>query len=242
NFPGLSPSPADLDALSAAIEQTHASWIVLAGSVPPGVSTEIYRELTRMAKSWGCKVALDASGEALRSSLDAPRDALPHLVKPNLAELEEWLGESLSSPTAILQAANNLLERGIEQVAVSMGGDGVLLVSRQGAVWATPPAIEVGSTVGAGDALVAGLVAASIRGLSQSESAILGTSFSLDALTHNGVYGLSEDPAKNWSGRIAVRPLVSVRGSPKVMAALPTPVWSQPAREVKKSISLAEPI
>lgn len=215
NFPGLAPSHDDLVRLSEVIRQSEATWIVLAGSTPPGVSAEIYRDLSREARSWGRRVALDASGEALRCALEAPRDALPHLIKPNLAELEEWAGSRLTTTSAIVDAANQLVERGVERVAVSLGSEGMILVSRHGAVRAVPPVIEVGSTVGAGDALVAGLVAASIADAAPTESAVLGTAFSVDALTATTGYGLSRQALEKWEGQIAVQSVPLVRGSPK---------------------------
>jgi 1-phosphofructokinase len=109
--------------------------------------------------------------------------ALPHLIKPNLHELGELLGEMPDGPDQIVLAARRLIEAGIDQVVVSLGGDGALLVSAAEAVRVRPPPIAVHSTVGAGDAMVAGLVSAQLRGLSLEETARLATAFSIHSLT-----------------------------------------------------------
>lgn len=214
NFPGLALGAGEMAVLKRELESTSASWVVLAGSIPPGVNADVYLSLTHQVKKRGCKVVLDASGQALQKSLDAHANDLPDLIKPNLAELEEWAGTRLETPEAVCEVAQGLVKRGIEQVAVSMGSQGALLVSCQGAVWATPPRIEVGSTVGAGDALVAGLVVGSLRGLSQEETLRLATAFSLGVLTQSQSYSVFEEAITHWRGRIEVRPMNRNRGSP----------------------------
>jgi len=128
----------------------------------------------------------DASGRAgvpPGEAQSAAPAALPHLIKPNLHELGELLGESPQTPVEIVRAARSLIAQGIEQVVVSMGAVGALLVSATEAVQVRPPTLEVGSTVGAGDAMVAGLVSAGLRGLSLVETAKIATAFSVYALT-----------------------------------------------------------
>ncbi|RYX82279.1 1-phosphofructokinase family hexose kinase, partial [bacterium] len=216
NFPGLKPSIFDLIKLEEELEKAHAKWVVLAGSIPPGVSASIYSDLTRKLKKQGCKVALDASGPGLKFALESGPDALPHLVKPNLAELEEWTGCELRSPEAILEAAQAIVAQGVEQVMVSMGSEGALLVSRDDAIGAIPPAIEVGSTVGAGDALVAGLIAAFTRGMSTSESVRLATAFSVDVLMRSDIYALSPETVATWSRQVSIYPVHSGKRSASI--------------------------
>ncbi len=73
NFPGAEPLPSDLAALRATIEQIDAEWFVIAGSLPPGVETTVYRDLTEALKARGRKVALDTSGETLNHAIEAAR-------------------------------------------------------------------------------------------------------------------------------------------------------------------------
>jgi 1-phosphofructokinase len=140
-------------------------------------------------KARGARVALDASGDALREAIEAG----PYIVKPNIAELEALLGKELAGTHAVIAAARALLAKGIELVAVSMGREGACFVTAAEAVIARPPDVEVGSTVGAGDAMVAGIVAAQIRGLPLEECARLASAFSLHVLTRAG----SDIPTKS---------------------------------------------
>lgn len=179
NFPGPSPAAADLAALRDRLEKIDAGWFVLAGSLPPGVSAGIYGELTAQLRARGAQVAIDTSGEPLALALDAG----PDLIKPNIHELEAMLGVTLADEAAVIEAARKLNARGIELVVVSMGRDGACYVTKDEAIVARPPAVEVRSTVGAGDAMVAGTVAGRLRGLSLGDSARMGTAFSLEALT-----------------------------------------------------------
>ena len=179
NFPGLTPTPAEIDQLLACLSElkTSCSWFMLAGSLPPGLPPEIYREMVSLLD--GCKVVVDTSGDALHQALEAQ----PTMIKPNLNELEELCGEALYAPGAVCQAARELAARfGIQLVAVSMGKDGAVLVDGDQAVWAIPPAVAVRTTVGAGDAMVAGIIAGKIQGLSLEGCARLGTAFAVHAL------------------------------------------------------------
>jgi len=178
NFPGAEPLPSDLTALRATIDQIDAEWFVIAGSLPPGLERTIYRDLTESLKARGRKVALDTSGETLNHAVEAR----PALIKPNIHELEALVGRSLSSRDAVVAAANELVARGIEMVVVSMGHEGACFVGAEGILFATPPEIDVRSTVGAGDAMVAGVVSAKLRGLALAETARLATAFSVRAI------------------------------------------------------------
>jgi 1-phosphofructokinase len=181
NYPGLAPAEFDLRKLHREITDLAGldhPWFVLGGSVPPGVSPGIYAELVRQIRALGKQVVLDTSGEPLRLALEAG----PAIIKPNVHELEELLGRRLSSSGQVLEAARELRGRGIGLVVVSMGAEGALFVAEQGAVLARPPRIKILSTVGAGDAMVAGTVAAQLRGLDLAETARLATAFSVVAL------------------------------------------------------------
>ena len=178
NFPGAEPLPSDLTALRATIDQIDAEWFVIAGSLPPGLETTIYRDLTNSLKARGRKVALDTSGETLTHAIEAQ----PSLIKPNIHELEGLVGRPLSTRDAVVAAAKELVSRGIEMVVISMGHEGACFVGAEGILFATPPEIEVRSTVGAGDAMVAGVVSAKLRGLELAETARLSTAFSVRAI------------------------------------------------------------
>ncbi|GAB7125882.1 hypothetical protein JCM19000A_03890 [Silvimonas sp. JCM 19000] len=162
NLQGFSVSPSEQEVLEQRIDlhAASASWVVLSGSLPAGVPPAFYRYLTAMLRQHAVKVALDTSGAALQASLAAGEGGLPDLVKPNRHELEAWCGKALPTPELVLEQAEALQRSGIAQVLVSLGAEGALLVTADGHWWASPAAAATGSTVGAGDAMVAGFVAA----------------------------------------------------------------------------------
>ncbi len=144
----------------------RADLIVISGSLPPGVPADFYRQLVSEAWRGGqVRTILDASGKALKEALSAQ----PYMVKPNIDELEEWAGQPLRDEAAILSAARRLMDTGPLVVAVSLGADGLLLVSPEGAWRAVPPAIQPVNTVGSGDSLVAGFAAGLMQGLPAEE-------------------------------------------------------------------------
>ena len=184
NFPGQPPAVDDIAALHDTIDQLAAThdWFVLSGSLPADVPVSIYAELTKRLKAQGKTVVLDVSGESFRQAIGSAPDA----IKPNIDELQELLGRSLDDVSEIVQAARDLLAQGIRTVVVSMGAKGAIFVEAETAVWASPPPVEVISTVGAGDAMVSGLVTGKLRGLSLTDCAQLATAFSIGALSQVG--------------------------------------------------------
>ena len=179
NFPGLAPGAAEMAALMRQLDALDARWCVLAGSLPPGVDSDFYAQAIRRLKARGVHVALDTSGDALAEAVATG----PDVIKPNVPELAALVGRELADEAAVVTAARDLIAGGVGLVAVSRGADGAVFVTADEVVVARPPSIAVRSTVGAGDAMVAGIVAARLRGLSLAESARLATAFSLFALT-----------------------------------------------------------
>lgn len=126
--------------------------VVVAGSLPRGVQPQWLYELLLRLKRLGLRVALDSSGEALRQGLAAR----PWLVKPNAEELAEACGPA-GEGGADAQA-RALRAGGIEHLVLSEGAEGVRWYGPDGLWQATPPKVEVASTVGAGDSLLAAMV------------------------------------------------------------------------------------
>ena len=203
NFLGQAVGAADLASLRGAIDALLAGhqWFVLSGSLPAGVPADIYSELIGLLKSAGKRVLLDTSGEPMRAAIAAA----PHAIKPNIAELEEVLSVRLPDQAAVAQAARALVDGGIECVIVSMGKDGALFVDAQECLLALPPAVEVKSTVGAGDAMVAGFVAGRLRGASLADCARLATATAVGALTRLGPRLSTAQTTESIMQQVAVR-------------------------------------
>lgn len=207
NFPGETPNEVDIAHLFeilAELGSTH-EWFVLSGSIPRGVSDGIYAEMVRTLA--GKKVVLDTSGEGFRQAVPVG----PWLIKPNVDELSEYAGKPLDSPTAIIEQARSIMERySIHSVVISMGKEGAIFVEGDDPIWAVPPAVEVKSTVGAGDAMVAGIIAGKIRDLTLGECARLATAFSMTAISHIG-HGLpSIESVQSARDQVTIRELSKV--------------------------------
>ncbi|MDO9345607.1 1-phosphofructokinase [Pseudomonas pergaminensis] len=155
--------------------------VVVAGSLPRGVSPQWFQGLLEQLKRCGLKIALDTSGEALRAGLKAG----PWLVKPNTEELADALG---NAPDAISQ----LHQQGVEHVVVSDGAAGVSWYSPGASLHATPPKVAVASTVGAGDSLLAGMLHGLLTGDTPEQTLRRATAIAALAVTQIG-FGISDD-------------------------------------------------
>ncbi|MFL6129527.1 MAG: 1-phosphofructokinase [Mycobacteriales bacterium] len=166
NEPGEPMSGAELDRVAAAVLHAAAGsagapdWVVVCGSLPPGVPVDLYATLGRRFAGAGMRVAVDTSGPALLAAVAAGAE----LVKPNREELAEAVGRPLGSLRDVVDAAQELRSWGAGTVLASLGADGAVLVGPDGVVAGESPLVEPRSTVGAGDALLAGFLAAGTRG------------------------------------------------------------------------------
>lgn len=145
--------------------------VVLSGSLPKGAPGNTYQKWITRCKEAGAKIFLDADGAPLVEGLKAQ----PFLVKPNSDELSRLVGRDLSCMEDLIYAAKALLAEGIEKVVVSMGAEGALYITREETICAEGLKVPVGSTVGAGDSVVAALAVAEDRGLSLEEAVVLST-------------------------------------------------------------------
>jgi len=154
NEPGSTLTAEDLDVFfDLAIEKTRTSdYVVITGSLPPGCPAHTYRELIEALSPVPC--ILDVGGEALTLGVEAK----PFLIKPNHHELAATLGRELHTLDDIRAAAQTFVDRVVRHVVVSLGKDGALYVGEEGCFYAPEIPVEVHSTVGAGDAMVGGLL------------------------------------------------------------------------------------
>ena len=156
NESGVPVIPARLEEMTELITRSadDSDYLVLTGSLPPGCPKTYYAEIIESLAGSSCRLVLDAEGEALRHGIEAK----PYLIKPNRLELELELGHALGSMKDVARAARAMVDRGISRVAVSLGADGALLADEQDVFFAPALKIDVKSTVGAGDSMVAGMI------------------------------------------------------------------------------------
>lgn len=193
NGPGAPLSEAKLKSLEKMLVDAltpEVVWVVLAGSLPPGAPKDWYSQLTALIHEArpDVRVAVDTSDQPLMEigkNLERP-GAAPNLIKPNgleLGQLAQTDGEELEALalqgdySAIISAAEVLVNRGIEQVLVTLGAAGAVLVSAAGAWVSSTPKIEVVSTVGAGDCALAGFVMAHTKGATIEDALLQAVSY-----------------------------------------------------------------
>ena len=131
-----------------------ASWLMLCGSLPPGMSVDFYARLIEMAREKGVSTLLDTGGEALRLGIQAR----PTVVKPNRQEAERLLNRSLMTRYQAVEAMGEIAALGVDTVVLSLGSDGALGVSGEGRYHVLAPEIRQACPIGAGDALAATFV------------------------------------------------------------------------------------
>lgn len=154
-----------IDALFAV--EPRPDYIVMSGSLPPGVPDDFYAQIARRAKREGTRIIVDASGEPLREAMD---EGL-YLIKPNLQELSLLTGRELETPSEQETVVKEIIARGqSEVVIVSSGREGALVASKDGSERLQPPEVSEQSAVGAGDSMVALIVLNLAQGSSLEEA------------------------------------------------------------------------
>jgi 1-phosphofructokinase len=200
NLPG-----AELDAVEAAAltegvvaAAEGATWLVLAGSLPPGVPATFYADLiSAVRERWGSaapKVAVDASGAALDAVVERAR---PDLIKPNHEELAELVGEDAAADTDVLveaaRRARTLVPGRVASALVTLGADGALLFTAEGDWRGRAPKIQVASTVGAGDSSLAGYLLADLEGAAAPDRLARSIAYGAAAATLPGTQAPTPD-------------------------------------------------
>lgn len=192
NGPGMPIEVKHCQALIATLDTALASAtppeaVVVAGSLPPGLSLDAFSTLLTHLKASGVPLWVDTSGPALNAAIKT----CPTGIKPNENELAEWAGSPLDSTQAQLAAAKRLHHSGIANALISAGADGVLWVNAQGAWHATPPKVTASNTVCAGDTFVAGMLHGLLthqNGQQDAEQTLrFATALSAEAVRHVGV-------------------------------------------------------
>lgn len=185
NFPGVEVQPKDIEQFEKRLfrlAEQH-DYFVIAGSLPQGIKPELCKQWIEKLQQMGKKVLFDSS----RSALEAGLEAQPWLIKPNDEELSELVGQSLKTAAHCRQAAQQLSEKGIENIVVSMGAKGVMWLTDGQWLQSSPPTMDVVSTVGAGDTLVAGLCWGHMQNMDRPKLLSFATALSALAVSQIGV-------------------------------------------------------
>ncbi|MCS0325441.1 1-phosphofructokinase [Vibrio diabolicus] len=195
NFPGVQVTADEIARFEETLfrlAKTH-DYFVLAGSLPGGVTAEQCSAWIKALHQQGKKVLFDSSKAALKSGIEAH----PWLIKPNDEELGDFVGEHLETPEQCQAAAQTLSDKGIENIVVSMGADGVMWLNQGKWLRAQPPRMNVVSTVGAGDTLVAGLCWGHMQLTPKKDLLRFATALSALAVSQVGVGLTSQEELEN---------------------------------------------
>jgi len=161
NQPGPRLSKHELALLGEAVRKrlAGADWLMLCGSLPPGIPGAFYSELIKAAHEHEVKTLVDTDGEALIEGVQAG----PTVVAPNQQEAERLLNTALITRTQFLDAAAQIRRMGAELVILSLGSRGAVGASPRGMVEVVPPRIDAVCPIGSGDALAAAFTWAMAR-------------------------------------------------------------------------------
>jgi 6-phosphofructokinase 2 len=165
-----------------AVGRIEADWLVVSGSLPPGVPPAFYASVVEIAGRRGAKIALDTSGAALKASLGKGID----LLKPSLSEFESIVGrpcEPLSRPRQAVEQVRSGVAR---MIALTVGGDGAILATADGALQLPAAPVAARTGVGAGDSFLAGLVLGLATGQAQDEALQLAIAAGAVAVANTG--------------------------------------------------------
>ncbi|MFD2644254.1 1-phosphofructokinase [Pseudomonas japonica] len=189
NGPGPQVDEAARDALLQRLDQLAPGHdaVVVAGSLPRGITPQWLEQLLLRLSGMGLKVAFDSSGAALNAGLRAT----PWLIKPNTEELGEAVGQPLPGLAQQREAAQRLLDQGIAHVVVSQGEQGVNWFNRDGLLQGVPPRVTVASTVGAGDSLLAGMLHGLLAAEPASQTLRRATAIAAQAVSQIG-FGIND--------------------------------------------------
>lgn len=180
------------ECLKAIEKMDNIDFLVVSGSLPPGVPKDVYATLATMAKSKNAKFIVDASGESLKLAIEAG----VYLIKPNLREFITLYGLQDLSIDQVSAAASELVLAGkCTAVVISLGAGGALLIQKERAVQFHAPDVEMKSTVGAGDCMVAGIIYGLVQGWDFSEAAQYGIACGSAATMNAGTALCKKDDA-----------------------------------------------
>jgi 1-phosphofructokinase family hexose kinase len=182
-----------------------ASWLMLAGSLPPGVPSNFYAKLIGTARERKVKTLLDCDGDALREGIEAR----PTVVSPNQQEAERLLSRALLTRGHFLDAVKRIREMGPENVVLTLGSRGAMGAFGNRMVEAVPPRVDAVSPIGSGDALAAAFVWAMERKKDPADALRWGVATGTASSLLPGLRFASRQQAEEMYGRVEVKKAVA---------------------------------
>ncbi|GAA2520017.1 1-phosphofructokinase family hexose kinase [Rarobacter incanus] len=197
NEPGTPLTASDVDEFTRALLATvhHGDYVVLCGSLAPGVPVDFYATVLRSLKDRGAYVGIDTSDGPLLALAEHFPQVAPDFMKPNAEELGQIVGvdggeiedrAATGDIVPAVHATRRLVDMGVREVLVTLGGAGAMLATREGMWFSRAPRVPVVSTVGAGDSAVAGYLIATAQGANAADRLALSVAYGAAAVSLPG--------------------------------------------------------
>ncbi len=188
----------------ARLKKVKAKYLVLSGSVWPNIDHDFFVELNTYIKKNKVNFVVDTAGNALRSVLSTGA----FLIKPNQNEFSQLFGNKQLNVKQIVVKAKQLVKKGkVQNILVSLGEEGAVLINKESALQFVAPKLNIKSTVGAGDTMVAGMVYQLHKGQSISEAVKFGVACGSATTINSGMQLGTLTGAKKLLGRIKIKKL-----------------------------------
>jgi len=199
-MPGPFISREEIEEISRIVKNSSPGWLVLSGSLSPGVPSSFFADIAASIKKSGTKIIVDTSGEALRESVNEG----VYLLKPNIGELSMLIGIEKPDDKTIEDSAKELIAKGkCEVIVVSLGSRGAFLITKNDIEHIPSPAVKKLSSVGAGDSMVAGIVHTLSNGKSLREAVRMGIACGTAAIMNPGTSLFKTEDAEMIYQRIS---------------------------------------
>jgi 6-phosphofructokinase 2 len=199
-------APAEVSAIEQAIIRRlpKAKWLMLCGSVPPGVTNDFYSRLIGAAKQHGVSTLLDTDSDPLALSIEAG----PTVVTPNQPEAERLLGRALLTRSHFVEAAQRIRDMGAETVLLSLGARGAVGCTAERVFEAIPPRVDAVCPIGAGDAMAAAFAWAMMKGKAFYDAMRWGVAAGTASAMLPGISFANLEQTKAMYKRVEVKPIV----------------------------------
>lgn len=191
-------------AVIAKLKKEKVKYVILSGSVWPAIDQDFFTELNAYIKKNNVNFVVDTAGNALKAILKTGA----YFIKPNQNEFSQLFGKKQLSAKQIVVKAKQMVKKGLVQnILVSLGGEGAVLINEKEALQFIPPKLKIKSTVGAGDTMVAGIVYQLNKGQTISEAVKFGVACGSATTINSGMQLGTLSGAKKLLNRVKVKKL-----------------------------------